>query len=110
MEDSKVVCTPDNTPPVGINMTGGSISENEANAETAAFVAVDEDEDDKHTFELLEGKNVFQINGNILLTRKGLDYEVSSWRPFALFFHVSGFISCFHSLQLYLWPCFPPSR
>ena len=58
-------------------MTGGFVAENKANTETAVFLALDADEDDSHTFQLIDGNSVFLIEKNKLITRKGFDYEVS---------------------------------
>lgn len=69
-------CEPLNTAPVGINITGGYVFENEANAEVASFVAVDEDVGDSHTFTLLKGNDAFKLVDNTTLqTRDAINFE-----------------------------------
>lgn len=69
-------CEPLNHAPVGINITGGSVLENAADAEAASFAAIDEDTDDTFTWELLEGHRIFKlVDGNTLHTRFELDFE-----------------------------------
>ena len=63
--------------PTDIKMTGGQCKENaKRGTQVATFAAVDKDTDDTHTFALGSGTAQFRLIGNVLKTKKKLNYEV----------------------------------
>ncbi|XP_065840080.1 protocadherin Fat 4-like isoform X2 [Oscarella lobularis] len=61
------------------DVTQGSVKENQENAFVASLVTIDDDQSDKHTYELIgSANNRFTIDGNTLTTIASLDYEDES--------------------------------